>query len=105
VEVTDGVAYSIGSQYMSYTATDPCNCLAAVYINGEWPPVFIADGATIDVTIETTSNCTQFNKEGPTCVMPSFYTRVRRGRMRTYMNIRAIAAVGLIKGRWKRKSG
>jgi hypothetical protein len=69
IEVTGGVAYSIGGQNISYTATDACGVISTVTINGGTPPVFVADGATITVGLTVVGAAEICSTDTVTCPM------------------------------------
>lgn len=59
IEVTNGIAYSVGCQYINYTSLiDECNCIENILINNQTPPVYLSDGERITVELELNNNCT-----------------------------------------------
>lgn len=72
IEVTGGVAYSIGDQCLSASISDnTCDCMPNgtddVRINGSPPPVCVNDGDTISVSIVPSPQCELLGSEGPIC--------------------------------------
>jgi len=59
LELLEGVIYAVGNGYVTAPATvDAGTCgMANVLINGSPPPVFVADGEPINVTLEMASGC------------------------------------------------
>lgn len=53
--VKGGYPRSIGSQYITYTLTDPCSVVQSVAINGNSGQVFVNDGDNVVVTLNLVS--------------------------------------------------
>lgn len=90
LELSGGIVYGVGDQYIGYNLTDDCNCVNYVRINGEEPPVFVADGDPITVTVN--SRCDFCEELEPYCDGGfSFMKRnfTRRGKT-IYVNRAAI---------------
>ncbi len=85
LEVTDGIIYSIGTQFISYTSEDPC--LGEVTINGETPPVLVEDGDIVSVEIDIKDSCCLVDIEGPICeeFVPAFAIRKINGKSVLYV--------------------
>lgn len=72
IEVTNGIAYSIGSQLIGATFSDPNGSIAGVYINGILAPALVSDGDVINVTVTPAGVYTNCGQSGPVCVKPLF---------------------------------
>jgi hypothetical protein len=67
IEITAGLAFSIGTQLINYTIADPCGCVQSVNINGQVPPTLVHDGEAVYVTLTTGVGCSYSQVSGPSC--------------------------------------
>lgn len=78
IEVSGGIAYSIGCQHINYTSlVDNCNCIISVLINDQVPPVYLQDGEIINVSLEINPDCV-LCAQSIICDCGASYTLVRK---------------------------
>jgi hypothetical protein len=65
LEVKNGVAYSIGSQFVDVSYADPC--VDSVLLNAKKPPVFVSDGQQIVLSVFIKGCCKIISISGPMC--------------------------------------
>lgn len=78
LELSGSTTYSIGTQMVDAVVDDPCGCVDSVTINGAPPPVEVADGDEVSVSLELFPECYATGMS-PACVLAMFGMAERRG--------------------------
>lgn len=68
IELTDGVAYSIGTQQIGVGYSS--DCFSVVLVNGNVPPVIVNDGDIIELSFIPNVSCSIASVSEPICVEP-----------------------------------
>jgi hypothetical protein len=89
IEVSNGIVYSIGTQYITFTSSS--QCLNNVLINGLEPPVLVNDGEQITIEPIIDSSCNLISVTNPTCATQQmFFLRNINGKKTLFVRKKAL---------------